>query len=448
MKLLLTIICLCLGQLFVHAQVSNQGLTYPQVGKLCPDFTLRNIKYYRIKQATLRDFKGKWLVLDVWNKYCGACIASFPKINKMQNEFRDSVQFMMVGIEDSENEIEPMYQKFREKENLGMPCAFDSTLANRFDIYTSPYIIVINAEGIVKGITHLLDSGDLRALLSGKSPKLLKAYRMHEERNEQVQFNRNKPFLINGNGGNDNDYLFRSVLSAWTPDKNPQFVTTNIGVDSIKGMFQILGAPLIWLYEYAYYGQSSWGAHDTIRYAQYSNVPVIETKDSSLFSFSYKNGTNLYSYSLTIPAVGSSTARLQDAMKRDLETYFGFTAKIETRMCPYWKLVADKGAPERLRTHGGSESFQGIYKASFTAKNWPFHNLIDLIRNYNNGIFVDSTGIIENVDISMDCILTNLRDVIKALQANGLNLIQCEKPMKALVIYDEKHTIDALSRSN
>src|SRR5882757_4034438 len=117
MKKLILMVLLLLYVSAIHAQTESLTV-YPKVGKPCPDFILRNIRYFTKNQATLQDFHGKWLVLDFWNRYCGACVASFPKISALQKEFGEKVQFMMVGIEDPEKRIEPMYAKYRIKENL------------------------------------------------------------------------------------------------------------------------------------------------------------------------------------------------------------------------------------------------------------------------------------------------------------------------------------------
>jgi hypothetical protein len=53
----------------VNAQSTDTGYKcYPEVGKPCPDFTLNNVAYYSKKKVSLNDFKGKWLILDFWNK--------------------------------------------------------------------------------------------------------------------------------------------------------------------------------------------------------------------------------------------------------------------------------------------------------------------------------------------------------------------------------------------
>jgi thiol-disulfide isomerase/thioredoxin len=431
MKKTLQIILLILSESITYAQSEPNGV-YPKVGNTCPEFELRNIAYYSMKRAILKDFRGKWLVLDFWNKYCGACVSSFPKISTLQKKFGNKVQFMLVGIEDKEGQIQKMYDKFRERENLIMPCAFDSILAKRFDVYTSPYIIIIDEKGIVQGITTSVDSTDMQGFLTGRPPHLRKTYRMQEDvLDERTPYDPQKPFLIRGNGGNDTDFLFRSVFSAWNPLINQQSAPGTIGENNIKeGRFQVLGVPLYWIYNYAYYGEN----HPDSGYYDY---PVLEIRDSSAFQFSYKYAKSIFSYSLIMPTINCTKQHMEETMQRDLENYFGYEAKIEVRKCPYWRLIATEEAKRKLRTKGGPAIYQGLPKASFTALNWPISKLLGFIGNHNDGIFSDETGITGNIDIMMDCILTDLNDVKKALEVNGLDLMLGEKQMQVLVIRDK-----------
>jgi hypothetical protein len=268
---------------------------------------------------------------------------------------------------------------------------------------------------------------------------------MHEDEREagKIAYDADKPFLVGGNGTKDTDFIFRSILSAWNPRIHHQSVPSAIEAHAIKtGRFQVLGAPLDLLYKYAFFGDGGWVSDDTARYGRYYNTLILEVADSSSFQYSYKYGRNIYSYSLMAPPEKLTKMRLQEAMQRDLQTFFGFEPEIETRECPYWRLVATGGAKTRLKARGDSTYFEGLPKASFKARNWPFNNLIGMIRDFNPGIFLDETGIQENVDIDMDCILTDIDDIKKALQSNGLDLVLGEREMKVLVIKDRQPTFN------
>ncbi|HEY4061118.1 MAG TPA: redoxin domain-containing protein [Puia sp.] len=403
---------------------------YPEIGKPCPDFELHNIKYYRKKQASLEDFSGKWLVLDFWNKYCGACIASFPRVSALQKEFADKAQFMLVGIEDKEEQIEPMYARFRKEENLIMPCAFDSLLANRFDIYTAPYILIIDEAGIVRGITTSLLPDNMRELLAGQFPKLAKAYRVHEaEIDTRIPYNYKQPFLVNNNGGRDTSYLFRSIFSNFDASKQHSFIPPTITWNTVPGRFQVLGVSLVHLYNYAYYG--TYGV-DSGNW----DKPVLETRDSTLFQSS--NNKTLFCYSLTTPPDKASKNRIESMMQNDLENYFGYAVTLEERSFPYWRLISTNKSKTQLQTKGGPKIYRVIIpKVEFIAQNWPMSNLVSLLRVNSGKNILDETGITSNIDIHLNCILTDLNHLREGLQQNGLDLIPSTRLWKVLVIHDK-----------
>jgi hypothetical protein len=446
MKIWFLTLGLVFGEINLIAQTSDT-LSYPDVGKPMPELTIRNIKYFPKKEAHISDFKGKWLLLDFWNIQCEACIVSFPYVNEIQKKLGDRVQVMLVGIQDEGRYIEPMYTKFHDRLHLGMPCAFDSVLANRLDIYIAPHSILIDDKGIVQCITISFNLQDIQGFLDGNPPVLPQSYRrMHDTTDgttEQYGFDHGKPFLINGNGGNDSDFLFRSVLSRWNRNLHRQVIPSSISQDIGSGKFQVLGAPLEWLYNYAYFGHSNWSFFDTGQYGKEYVHPQLEMKDSSKFKFSYKYSKNIYSYSLIMPASACTEQSMKKALQRDLETYFGFESGIETRNFPCWKLLARKGVKEKLSTRGKASYYKQLaFNAGFTAGNFPMQELINWIKsNQQEKIIIDETGITGNIDISLDCIPSDFDDLQNALRENGLDLVRSEIPMRVVLIRDKKDSI-------
>src|ERR1700694_4067946 len=117
MRLLKAILAIYLITLNSHlsAQKKDNQIIYPEIDKPCPDLMVKNVEYFTKKEVRISDFKGKWLVVDFWTKYCGACVNSFPKIDSLQKEFKDKLQFLLIGLEDKEQKIRPMFAKFKEK---------------------------------------------------------------------------------------------------------------------------------------------------------------------------------------------------------------------------------------------------------------------------------------------------------------------------------------------
>jgi len=415
---------------------------YPEVGKPMPNFTLHNIMYYPKTTARLSDFKGKWLLLDFWNKFCGACIASFPHTNEVQKQLGNRVQVMLVGIQDIEGEIEKIYSKYRKVNGLTMPCAFDSSLANRFDIFAGPYSILIDENGIVRCITLTIGVNDMKGFLSGNPPDLLKIHRLKNggydlASDSSYQFNDERPYLLKGNGGEDTAFLFRTILSSWSPANQRQSMPYTIADNLDKGRFQALGVPLEWLYSYAFWGVGRWGYGDTLRYGKFYGTPVLEIRDSTKFQYSYKYGKNLYAYSLWINGSTCTEASVKATMQRDLDSYFGFESKIESRSCPYWNLIATSEVKDKLRSTGGKPYFKELLHAGFSARNWPFSEFLKWLTFHQRDLVIlDESGFSGNIDIDMDCIPENIDDLKKALKSNGMDLVPKKKEMKVLVIRD------------
>lgn len=446
MKLLLLLTGFFLISILTACAKPWQAHKLPEEGRECPDFTLQNIKYYSLKQARLADFKGKWLVLDFWSKGCGSCVESFPKTNAMQKEFADKVQFMLVGYQDREGKIEPMYDRFHEREHLVLPCGFDSAFANQWCIWNCPHIVIVDPSGIVQGITNEIKREEIATFLQGGHPILNLTYHSQcrdfdDPRDSRtIPFDDKKPFLVNDNGGYDSDFLFRSLLSKW--DKNtqrqyaPSLIDWRPGFPA--GTFQVIGVPLEQLYHYAYFGRYSWGCDDTIWYGKYDPHVLVEAGDSAVFHFSYDTPTkNLFNYSLVMPSAGANKARMQQIMQRDLKNYFGYEVSIETRTFPCWKLVATEEGRRKLRTAGGetNQTIEIIPRAEYRFLNAPVRRLITALGGFGD-VILDETGIDGNIDITIENVTKD--DLLNSLHRNGLSLEPTEKQMRVLVIRDAK----------
>ena len=74
----------------------SKKITYPYkevVGKPAPKFTYES---FSGKNISLDQFKGKMVLLDFWESWCGYCILSLPKLNQLQREWKDKL--VVLGI--------------------------------------------------------------------------------------------------------------------------------------------------------------------------------------------------------------------------------------------------------------------------------------------------------------------------------------------------------------
>lgn len=62
-------------------------------------------------------FKGKLLILDFWSTTCSSCIEAFPKMEKLQKEFGDKIQIVLVNGYETADQIK---SRLRGKNKLAM----------------------------------------------------------------------------------------------------------------------------------------------------------------------------------------------------------------------------------------------------------------------------------------------------------------------------------------
>lgn len=414
------------------AQAVDSDNILSLVGRKMPDYVFNDVTNYTKNKTSLQELKGKWVVLDFWDKGCLACIGNFPYVNKEQLKFKGKFQFMLVGSEfDKKGELKPLFEKLRKKLNLVIPCAFDldAGLFNQlFKSYTVPKTVVIDPEGIIRFAT------------SGVMP--------YEDELEELYLNKKVTPVVNyaisdRSVDPDTGVIFQSKLSNHRVSGSKYTIPRDITVSLQSGSIAIKGVSLASLYSYAFTGcDSPWGAKEW----QNSNVgffrePILETKDSLLFRVNWRTSENLFNYTMQFPAGKFTKADLMRLMQEDLKRYFGFEVSIERRKLPYWRLIASERAMKKLRANGDSTYLDMPKTGVIRLKNQPLMKAIfgELISNSKTPwAIVDETGINGNIDISFNIDPTDRNDYLHALKENGLEVVRGEKEMYCIVIRDPK----------
>ena len=432
------------------AQEKLQETDLIKVGAKCPDFEFSEIHYYRNEQVRLQDLIGKPLILDFWNMYCHACLESFPKVNKINKEFGDSLNIILVGQDDAKwnhQHIREVYEKFRQKWSLNLPVAYDTIFWNKAGITSLPFILWIDKKGIIQAITNSseLNSSNVQKLIRNERLSLI----LNRQTKQDIQFKQifdyEKPLLINGNGGEDSIFLFRSILTKWSIEK--QGVTAQQDyIGSLYGnRVQLIGRPLKDLYKIAYGDTLPYSIDYAIGscYGKYWREPILEVSDSSDFLWTNTSEKNLYSYSLIVPMEKANPNFIKEVMQRDLKSYFGYSVTVENRLMPYWRITATKNPMVRLKTnesHTIEEKGNGVTHISF--KRIPIQRLVYFlfINNQFEPPFIDDTGINYDIDLILDLDITQFSDlnaIKRALRKEGLDLVKSQKEMKVVVVRDK-----------
>jgi peroxiredoxin len=440
--ILLLVLC---NTAFTQSGVPEPYGPQPEVGKPMPDFTLTNVTHYNKKQISLADLRGRWTFLDFWFTACTACIQSFPKINALQKEFKDEVQFILIGINEKEMfrgaGIEKVYERLREKQKLQLVSAYDSLLMFRWGIWAMPHIIVIDPDGIVRHITAGGDLGSekIQKLLKGE-PVTLAPKQKSPPKYDVAEFP----------GSENNTLVYRSILTKSNGERSASSVLeehVSLLPEYRDQGIQITSLPLSFFYKTAYIENASaqleQSGKDKIQY--YPEL-VLELKDSSLFDHDFNSGDfrGLYSYNLAVhPSRSADLEFLKKVFRQELKNIFGFEVTIEKRKMPAWELIAQPGAGKRLHTKGGikyvgdgTESF--ALASGFTARNISTEQLLGVCTYYMtyHAPFFDETGIRHNIDIKVNADMTSLNDIKMSLQKAGLDIVKAEREFLVVVIKD------------
>nr|WP_214459734.1 redoxin domain-containing protein [Flavihumibacter fluvii] len=424
----------------MHAQ-NIAPKTKPVVGEKCPDFQISGIQHASFKKINLERAKGKWLVLHFFSLNCSDNFTSLNQVDSFQRAFKDSVQFVLVGRLNrfgirKGTEIYSQYEAYRKRFGFELAVAYDSSMQWHFGVSTTPESFLIDPDGIMRAkfLLPLASQEDLYRFMKGDLKALPGdvAYK-----SKLVEYETLKPLLENDNGGAANSYLFRSILVK----SNPQLAGGSRAIfnSEVGRLVQFVNVSLDKLYMMAF-GDTLYRLPkvEINSYGRLYHKPVWENRDANKYINNEYDDSINYSYSMVTPEV-LPVKRLQENMQRDLKNYFGFDVRVEKRMMPCWKLVASPSARKKLATKG-SEFYSGEDDyADFTLLNMPVSKLIwHLWRNNQLAPpFVDSTGIIGNIDIHLKSIyIDSLEKTREALRENGLDIVLDKKEMDVIVIRD------------
>lgn len=424
-------ICAVMMVLYFSQKANCQLLSvgYPQLGKPCPDFILKNITHFEKTNASLDDFKGKWLILDFWSLSCITCVKTFPKINQFQKEFTDDIQFVLIATNEKKyyENTKGLYERLANKYKLDIPSTYDSGLFRQFGVTTVPHIIIIDKQGIVRAVTtsNYITHNTLLSLRNGYLPDLPVKPSAFE-----IEANNKRDNHDTGNSG----FRYESVFTLWKPENSIEMIT-EIDRTINEARYQTFATSLNKLYKLAYFGASDWGVSDSL-YLQCWRNPIVNNRDSLLFNPPSDKEEVLFNYSLSVPKERASKLYMKWAMQCDLAKYFGYKVVIKKKWMPCWKLVAiNKRDSSGLISNGNAPSFTASY-LGLKLINLPVMQLIKTINAHNplEPPIIDETGIAGNIDLEIDAILTDINDIKKALINSGLDLIKSEFQTNVLVI--------------
>ncbi len=117
------------------------------------------------KKLSLRDFKGKPVLLHYWATWCEPCKVDIARIRELQEKYQRDIVVVGIALDGDKAAL----QRFLQSKPLTWPqlyeqCGLDGRLAEELGVLTLPTMLLLDKEGVV--VERNLMVTDLEASLN------------------------------------------------------------------------------------------------------------------------------------------------------------------------------------------------------------------------------------------------------------------------------------------
>lgn len=309
--------CLLIGSQLCFAQDKEfHGLKIGDNVKGLPTF--KNVVNFGNKELSLANLKGKLVIIDFWTTGCPSCIAAMPRLERLQEEFRNKIQIILVNPWESKEKIEQKVSKMKIlRPGIGLtslPNVYGDTKWRFIFPHSSvPHHIWIDPNGKViastssinttpEHIQQLLDGQKLN--LSIKNDLMNRGYDVRKEGLMHVGDTSLKPVIYSS--------IFRSNHGLGGGSQTM--------ADTIKGIYKedLFNETMLSLYQ-----RACRGYHVSLEVRD--KTPFVRPTDNNQFDSWFEE--NRFSYEIAVPF--SLRDNVPNYMVNDLNRFFSATKHIE-----------------------------------------------------------------------------------------------------------------------
>lgn len=399
------------------------------IGDSMPPMTFSNIFNKPGTSISLKDYKGKLIIIDFWNKWCGTCIEAFPKMEKLQSEFGDKIKILLV-TSDKDADIAKLFKRFKQPALTIIPN--DSLLNRMFPHAAVPHHVWINPDGRIQFITdgYNATTKNVSKVLAGKDVKL-------HIKNEAIDVDEDANLWKEGNGRLQkyiNNYSF--AMTKINEIESTSFTFIKDEVNNTCG-FKFVNIPLLYFYKIAFGGSINYqntdfaknnrvefnfkGGYKNFEYPdETDSIPNWEEKNFVCYESKWKGHSDSLAYRY-----------LQD----DANRFFRYFANAEVKEVNSY--ILKKAGNFSVLKSAGKKTLFDYTDTFFILKNMPVSIIIESLNGlelFKRLPVIDETNYSANIDIHLINAFRDIDTLKRQLLKNGLILELGKRKIRMLVI--------------
>jgi thiol-disulfide isomerase/thioredoxin len=391
------------------------------IGDTVPDITITNVYNYPSATIRLSDLKGKLVILDFWATWCGSCLNSFPEMEDLKNRFGDKIQILFVNSfsNDTEAKVAHTFTNLHKRtgRNIQLPYVLkDSLLCRYFPHKYVPHYVWLSSSRQVLAITgrDAVNTGNIRAVLDGKQPSLI-------VKNDKLAYKPGIPLLVDGNGGDDSTFLYRSIVTKYKENLG-ETGGLEVNEAGLVTKFYLIDTHILTIIKEANPEMRDFKAFQ-IKF----NVP--NPNKYKYFKDREKQKENSFCYELICPP--ASIGLVRKYIRSDLQKFFNITVTISKRITDGYNLKAINLPDNKMQVDTS-------YSEAFNKQ--PVKAVISLLEGILQKPVSDQTAISSKINFKYPKGMESysLEMVNQVLEKNGFYLVPAKQNINIAVIMEDQ----------